>query len=148
MQDAHSAAMRLISIKRRTKKEAFDLLVKKGYSEEEALEAAEYYSENGYIDDRDYARRYALDAYNIGGKGPKRIERELLEKGVANEDIYAALSNIEFDLTAQMQKKFANADISDLKQKQKIINHFLYKGFDTGAIFKSMDTLFGDDFNE
>lgn len=143
--DAHSAAMRAILIKRRTAKEVADILIKKGFSEEEAQEAAEYYKKAGYIDNADYARRYARDAAAIGKKGPQRIIRELRERGVEDEFIFAALDETEFDLDALMEKKFGRGRELDLKEKNKIYSHFIYKGFDTGEISRAVARLFGDD---
>src|SRR4051794_3410002 len=49
--------------------------------------------EGGYVDDAGFARRFAEDRRNLDGWGAERIERRLLELGVAPEEIVAALAS-------------------------------------------------------
>ncbi len=139
--DVYSDALKIILAKRRTKKEVYLLLLKKGYEEQDAQNAVEYYEEREYIDDADYARRYAHDAAKIGGKGRNRIERELLEKGVLEEYIFKAFEEIEFDVKEKMHKKFGEGTI-DLKTCEKIKNHFLRKGFTYEEINRAVSELY------
>ena len=47
----------------------------------------------GYLDDADYARRFAEDRRTLDGWGPDRIERRLLELGVDGGMVSRALAN-------------------------------------------------------
>lgn len=77
MSQINSDALRIILAKRRTALEVVRLLVKKGYDEDEAWEAADRYRAMGYIDHEDYARRFVHDAAKIRKLGPVRIKMEL-----------------------------------------------------------------------
>jgi len=124
---AKEEALKIILTKKRTAKQVYEKLLKKEYDEREASEAVAYYIENGYIDEFDYALRYSRDAANLKGYGKVRIKADLKARGVSDEDIDAAVSDIEFDVLPLMKKKFPTCE--SLKEKQKIINHFLRRGF-------------------
>lgn len=140
--NAKDAALKIILTKRRSGKEVFDKLLEKEFSEEESREAVEYFKEKGYIDDSDYARRYTADAINLKGFGKKRIALELKRRGICDEDIDAALENAEFDILPLMKKKFATCNGD--KEKNKIINHFLRRGFSFSEILGAINEIYGE----
>lgn len=140
--NAKDAALKIILTKRRSGKEVFDKLLEKEFSEEESREAVEYFKEKGYIDDGDYARRFTSDAVNLKGYGKKRIEIELKRRGVCEEDIYAALSDAEFDILPLMRKKFSSCE--SIKDKNKIVNHFLRRGFSFSEICDAINEIYGE----
>ncbi len=146
MNDVKSEALRLALGKRRTKKQIVEKLIGKGFEPDEAEEAAEYYREAGYIDHRDYARRFAHDAASIKGYGPDRIRRDLRERGVEDEYTEEALSEIEFDLKSIMQKKFKECE--DTKTMNKIINCFLRRGFSFDEIKNAIREVYLGDSND
>ena len=138
---AREEALKIILTKKRTAKQVYEKLILKEYSEEEAKEAVEYYKEKGYIDERDFAGRYARDAAKIKGWGAGRIKCELKMRGISEEDAEEALNDIEFDVTSLMKKKFPVC--GDLKEKQKIINHFLRRGFS----FREVSDAFKENYS-
>ncbi len=140
--NAKDAALNIILSKRRSGKEVFEKLSDKGYSEEESREAVEYFKEKGYINEGDYARRYTSDAVKIKGFGKKRIEMELKRRGISDEDIAAALDEAEFNILPLMQKKFPTCET--LKEKNKIINHFLRRGFSFSEISDAISEIYGE----
>ncbi len=144
MSDARSAALRLILTKRKTEKEVREALIKKGFSPEDAEEAASYYLHAGYIDHADYARRFAHDAACIKGFGPYRIERELTLRGVERENISNALHEIEFDVATLMEHRFGRG-VRTEKEKTKIHQYYMRKGFAPEAIREAIGALYTDD---
>lgn len=142
MKDVYSDALKIILAKRRTRKEVTGLLIKKGYDEQDARDAAEYYAEKEYIDEKDYALRFAHDAAKIKGYGAHRIRMQLKEKGVPEEYINEALSQTEFDLQKQIIKKYGDSGKYTFKEKQKIINHFTRKGFSPGRVQEEVNNLY------
>lgn len=141
MSDVKAAALRLILKKRRTEQEVIDALVQKGYAQEDAEDVARYYREEGYIDHLEYAKRYAHDAAVLKGFGPQRITRALLERGVEAEYIEDALSEISFDITAGMEKRFGSGTLS-AKEQNRIFQYYYRRGFSTSAIRTAMDELY------
>lgn len=141
MSDIKSDALRIILSKRRTEKQIVEALIKRGYPEDEAREAVSYYRENGYIDHRDYAVRFAHDAAYIKGFGPIRIARDLTERGVDTVDIDNALSIITFDILSPMERRFGRGEKS-YDEIQKIYQHFMRKGFSFTDIKEAVNALY------
>jgi len=141
MSDTKSAALRLVLGKKRTERELVEALVRKGYDREEAEDAAAYYRQSGYIDHADYAKRYAHDAANIKGYGPNRIARELSDRGVEEEYIDAALSELVFDVLTPMEARFGTGS-RPLKEINRIYQYFNRRGFASSDIRRAMDALY------
>ena len=119
--------LKITLVSKRTEKQIVEKLIKKGYEPEEILEATAYYKELGYIDHSDYARRYVADCVKLKGYGPERIKRELLQRGVEEEIAEAALEGVEYDLPELIKKRFKSC--GDEKERQKIINYFVRRGY-------------------
>ncbi len=138
--EAKDEALKILLRKRHSGRQIFEKLLEKGFESGDAEEAVEYYREKGYIDDADYARRFAADAVKIKGFGRARIERDLRQRGIGQCDIDNALSGVQFDVASQMIKKFPAC--TSLKEKNKIINHFLRKGFSLSEIHDAFGEIY------
>jgi len=93
--NARDIALKYLSSRDRTAKEIEKHLKEKGCTEEEIVETINFLIEEHFIDDDDFCRRYIL--YGIEkGRGPLRLERELVEKGVSAEKVRMCLC-AEFD---------------------------------------------------
>ncbi len=144
MDDAKSAALRLVLSKKRTEKEVFEALIKKGFSPDSAKEAAAYYRQNGYIDHADYARRFSHDAARIKGHGPERIRRDLSMRGIEEEFIDAALGELDFDLGSVMKARFGEGRRTE-KELARIYGYFCRKGFAPAYVRSVMGALYSYD---
>lgn len=76
-----AAALRYVSMQMKTEGQVKDYLTRKGYTREEAEDAAAFLREYKYIDDREYCRAYYRSAC-LKGRGRRRVEQELLKKKV------------------------------------------------------------------
>ena len=141
---AKECALKIILRRRQSGKQIYEKLLEKGFEENEAEEAVSYYKEKGYIDDKDYARRFTSDAIKIKGHGKSRIIRDLKTKGISDEDIEEVLSDAFFELAPIMLKKFPACE--SIKEKNKIINHFLRKGFSFGEINDALRENYPQEF--
>jgi regulatory protein len=67
------------------------------------------------------------------GYGPNRLREELRERGVSEEDVAAAMDEMEVDwcavATEVMRKKFGLRDAMDLKEKARRARFMQYRGF-------------------
>ena len=72
---AREEALKILLRKRQSGKQILDKLLAKGFEESQAQEAVSYYKEMGYIDDGDFAKRFAADAIKLKGHGRSRIIR-------------------------------------------------------------------------
>jgi regulatory protein len=90
--DAYELALRALSYKERTESELREWLAAREVGEAEIEEVIALLAEAGAIDDAGFARRYAEDKRSLAGWGPERIAKSLEGRGVAREQIEAALA--------------------------------------------------------
>ena len=114
----------------KTKRQVKDYLIRKGYSEDVAWAAVDKLKEYGYIDDKEYSKRFIESTSKTQGK--RLIEYKLMSKGVKKEDIAAAYEDAETDdnenARALCEKYLRNKD----KTKENVLKAYKYligKGF-------------------
>lgn len=138
---AFDTAINYISFKDRTVKEIQDKLREKGYSSydiEKAVEKLRYY---GYLNDSNYALSYIRS--NMNKKGMKRINMELLQKGIDRSTITDISEEVEIDevsIIGQMiERRYGDIDFENEKEKRRIFNSFIRRGFCYENISKAME---------
>ena len=139
-------ALRLIEFRDRTEKEIRDKLSEKGYDENQIDDEIEFLKSYGYINDLRYAERFTLDAINLKKWGKIRIRTELLRKGIdrgtVDNVIEDSFSEIEDDrVFSQMQVRFKNSDFSNIKERTRIFNFFMRRGFSSEEIKGAMNKM-------
>lgn len=123
---------------RRAKRIAFYYLEKRDYSKKELLdkinkdvsykaaqEIVEYVENLGFIDDKKYAEKYALELFEVKGYAKSRVEFELKTKGIDRDIIEEIVDEISIEPREQIKylinKKFPNLLESE-KAKMRAIN--------------------------
>ena len=106
---AFNKASDLLSARDHSEKELLQKLRQKGYGDgaEEALAKLKDY---GYLDDARFASRFAAELQRVKHYGKRRIEQELLRKGVARDVIAETLDGMTFDesdLAALIERRYA-----------------------------------------
>lgn len=93
---AFNKASDLLSCRDHSEKELREKLRQKGFSEgaDEAIEKLRGY---GYVDDSRFAARYAAELQRVKHYGKKRVEQELMRKGVDRAVIAETLEDMTFD---------------------------------------------------
>lgn len=138
---ARDYALKLLSFKDRSEKEVRKKMAQKGYGEEETEETVAFCREYGFIDDERYAERFVHDASEIKKLGAARIKRELREKGIAQDITEKAVLGLENEretLASEIKRRFADADFSNPKEKNKVIGYFARRGFSVRDIIHAM----------
>lgn len=124
-------AMHILKNFDRTEKQLRDRLKENFYPEEVIDDAVIYVKSYHYIDDTDYARRYAT--YRKEQKSRRQIVMELRNKGVSVACIEDGLQAIDFkdqDVLVEMVNKRCRGDLSLCNmENQKLLRYFLSKGF-------------------
>lgn len=137
--------MSLLKSRPYTEKQMYDKLKQGFYPEQVIHEAIEYLMSFGYIDDVQYARNYV--DYHSNVKSRRRLEQDLMQKGISKQEIQKAFQNWEkeggeVDESAQIQtwirKKKYDVHTADLKEKQRMAAFLFRKGFDAGSIQKAL----------
>lgn len=139
-------ALRLIEFRDRTQKELYDKLKEKGYSENDIDDEIEFLKSYGYINDERFVEHYIHDAINLKKWGKIRIRTELIRKGIdrdiIDDAIQEAFLDIEDDrVLSQMQIRFKNSDFSNIKERTRIFNFFMRRGFSAEEIKGAMNKM-------
>lgn len=138
---AKDTILNILSMVAKSRKQLFDRLLEKGYTEDTANLALDRLAEVGVVDDNAFASQWAQSRHNGSGLAPYAIKRELILKGI-DEDI---IENILSDFTdAQLEDKaFQIARIKartvsgDKNAKiKKIASAVARKGYSSALSFK------------
>ena len=142
--------MNLLKSRGYTRRQLEEKLRSGKYPEPVIEEALRYVESYGYVDDAAYARSYVED--QMGRKSLRRIEEELLRKGVDRSLIEDAVSYIqerdgrqdeEGMIRRLLEKKHFNPEEADFSEKRKTQAFLFRKGFTAEGIRKAMS---GDPF--
>ena len=127
-QTALDKALTHISASMKTEREIREYLRRKGYLQDVCDYVAEKMKSYGFLDDGAYAKAYAESAGKK--KGGRLIRAELRRKGVADEEIEAALEGASEEGAAEaVLAKYMRGKPADKKTMQKAYAHLVSKGF-------------------
>lgn len=121
-------------------------LINKEYPEELVDKAISKLIEQGYLDDRSYARSYINHMMLTSSRGPYKIERELLDKKIDSNIINEELEIFtDEDQEIRIHKIIrrgikSNSSRGGVVLKQKIYNDLKALGYDISIINKVIDT--------
>lgn len=137
-------AMNLLVKKDYTSKELTDKLTKAGYTENSAGVALAYVSSYHYVDDLSYTRRY-LETYS-DRKSIKKMQMELRQKGISDELFTQARDEAQMEdesdtLRYYAQKKARSLDLSQNKDRQKLLRFLVGRGFPFSAAREMLEEL-------
>ena len=138
-------AMDILSKKAVTKKMLLETLIKKEYDKNLSKEVVDELIKIGCIDDLEFAKNYARDAFEYKKHGKMRITTDLLKKGVDKSDIDEAFLSLSFsyddNILEIINTKFKNADFRDIKTKNKIIRYLAYRGYNISDIMSCLGKM-------
>lgn len=110
-----------------------DKLVHKGFDKKTSEKAAQYLSDNGFIDETSQAESYVVDMANKKLYGKTRIKNELFKKGYTQDIINIVLetSGVDFEKICRerIETTMRIEDFSDKKTASKNVNALLRYGF-------------------
>lgn len=117
-----------------------ELLKKRHVSSENAVRVTERLANEGYINDEEWVRSFirvnSAKKYGVG-----HIVQKLKSKKIP-EDLYAPILDDFFDESAISQQirdlletKYKNRDLSDFKEKNKVIASLIRRGFTFEQVF-------------
>ncbi len=144
VQKCRDYAVGLVSKKMYAKKEIEEKMQKKGFSKTAVCGVMDILEEYGYINDDLYAEMYC--EYRSKKFGAKKISYDLQLKGISKEIIQKYINKIsnEDELLNLMKAKIKGKAV-DMKERQKIIRHFLSKGFEYDKVSSCLNSLCGNE---
>jgi regulatory protein len=146
---AYEKALRLLTVRSRSRKELRQRLVAERFSEKEAERVLDRLAAAGLIDDK----KFAIDRARAMGKGkgwgPRKLRADLLQRGIAAEAVDEAISQAYgtqscTQVMKRLVKKRFGGEVlthkADRKAKGKAQRYLLGRGFEpdeVSAMFES-----------
>ncbi|OLR60274.1 hypothetical protein BHF70_12020 [Anaerostipes sp. 494a] len=137
----HRAKLKVLSLlkyKDRTRKELKERLLRLEFPEFIAEEAIIYAESYGYVNDKEYVRRFM--EYRSQTKSRIQIRQELVKKGVASDLIDRVWDEYEYDeesvLEEQIQKRIRQKGPITMENFQKNYTYFARKGYSSNSILQ------------
>ena len=141
-------AMNLLKSREYTREQMRTKLRQGLYPDTVIDEAVDYVTSFGYIDDKRYVEQYIR--YASQTKSKKRMEQDLLHKGVGKSDITEGFAKtLEEEDTDQevelierlIEKKHYDRQKATLEERQKIVSFLYRKGFPLDKIYKAVGRI-------
>lgn len=129
----------------KTKKDVYDYLIRKGFTDEETSEVCDYIEEVGLVDDDLYVKFFVEDSFLIKNKGARKIVYELKQRGIDDDKINEAIeeaSDMQYDALKEAYERKLEAtksETDEYKRKNKIIRFLISRGFDYSDIKDIVD---------
>ena len=142
---AMEKAVALLAMRPRTQQEIADALRKNAYPVRTIARVMARLDEAGYINDTNFAEQWAASRTGKG-MGARRIRMELRRKGVDGDAIDEALSSIDEDemlsgALKEARKAASGKDISDPKDRQKVLAALARRGYGYSEAKQALDML-------
>lgn len=135
---AYEYALDLLAARAYTTRNLRRKLMQKSFDPDEIAAATERLLEAGLLDDRRYAADYARQKLALGGSAVRRIRQALAQRGVAGEDVQAAIESvleeepvdIRRSIDQAARKKLASmGDLEPQVRKRRLFAFLARRGF-------------------
>jgi regulatory protein len=142
-------ALRLLMRRDYTSAELRDRLLDKGVTDADADDCVARLTADRTLDDRRVALAHVRTARDIKGRGRLRIERELVQRGIAPALAHEAVAILPGDdeqaqIARVLARKRLPARLS-LAERRRLFQHLLRRGFPADAISKALRSRGQDD---
>lgn len=142
---AKNKAVKYISYQPRTEKEVTEKLKECEYSNDIIFRVIETMKKYNYINDKEYAKNFLTSKLNLKGYGIFKISFDLKQKGISDDIINDIIENTELNENKRalevLEKKLRGKKISDYKEKQKLYNFLLRRGFSYDVIKEAINNF-------
>lgn len=133
----------LLSVKAYSKSDLAGKLKLKGYSEDDIKSCIKRFEELGYLNDAEYARRFAESAA-LSNKGSGYVRQKLSKSGIAKEDMPDFDREDEYERALAAGKSlYKETESREEKEKllAKIGRRLASSGFDPSTVYKVLAKL-------
>ena len=148
-QRAFQVALKILARSQKTEGEMCQKLKEKGFGEESISASIRKLTEQGYLDDTQFARMYVRDKMKFKRYGKIKLEGMLRQKGVDNhvvEEVFREINQTMYyenamELAIKKQSQLKGRGLENIQIKGKINRHLLSKGYTYDLIVRVLDTL-------
>ncbi|GAA5522971.1 RecX family transcriptional regulator [Aliifodinibius salicampi] len=144
-----SYLMGLLSRRDHSRQELMNKALQKDYAPETITGVLDELQEKGYIDDTEFALKYASEKSRKNNWGPAKVKAHLYKKGIKRQNIEKsvrkAFEGADFEetfihLISKRKRRFLKEE-HPLKRKKKVIDHLARKGYSPSSIYNCIDKL-------
>jgi len=136
--------MDLLARREHSRRELRTKLISRNYSPADVDAVLKQLVEEGLLSDERFAEAYVASCLRKG-HGPKRIRKELEERGVADVIIAEHLEQTEIDWSelavTVRYKKFGDESVSNFREWARQAKFLQYRGFTNGQIRDVLGTI-------
>lgn len=141
--------LKLLARRSHARQELVTKALRKDYPKEVIENVLDELQEKGFLDDKEFAEKFASDKSKYNKWGPAKIKAHLYKKGipksVAEKSISKAFENknleeIFLDLVLKRKRRFLKEE-DHYKRKKKVFDHLARKGYRSSNIHHHLDTL-------
>lgn len=141
---SYNFAIRYLALRPRSIKEVRDyLVVRKGFSEDDAGLAVDRLLSEKYLNDQDFAEMWVRNRTLLSPKSNKILRLELIKKGIDGSIIDLVLSSIDKDQQLEILKGLIEKKIRQVRyqDKQKLTEYLSRQGFTYDLIKQALESL-------
>jgi len=142
LKKAKGYALRLLKLRPRSRGELSSKMAGKGYDKPVIINVLDALTQMGFIDDAAFAKAWLQYRLNRP-MGFRRVERELIEKGIPKDVIRGHWAEVkanydELEVVRTLAKKRARQynNIDPLKRKKRVMDYLARRGFQLDVIMK------------
>jgi regulatory protein len=126
---ARNVLLYQISRSMKTKQQLAQILVKREIPDHVALPLLDRFEEAQLINDAEFARAFVVSKLATGGKSAMALRRELRQKGLADDLIAEALSDLDQEQEQQIANKLAISRYQRLLKLEPDVRYRRLSGF-------------------
>jgi len=141
--------MKLLARRDHARKELFTKAIRKEFSKEVINDVLDELQQKGYLNEANFAEKFAADKSRLNKWGPAKIKAHLFKKGisksVAEKSIAKAfeeknMRKLFLDLVLKRKRRFLREE-DPYKRKKKVFDHLARKGYQPANIYQYLDEL-------
>lgn len=145
-----NSAFRFLSRRIHSRYEVRLKLVQKKFDKRLIDEVLDYLQNKNYLNDTEFAEKFALEKITLNKIGVHKLKGELLKKGVDRDIIDSILVKFEDDpqvmenaekLAEKKLRQLSRKGINSLQKKQKLYQYLRSKGFQGEIISQIIDKI-------
>jgi len=144
-------ALRYLSYRPRSEFEVKSCLRQKGYEAQVITAVIAKLRSLNYLDDLSFAQIWARSRLESRGYGPRRVERELSQKGIDSKVIRETLHQILQQTSEQesarkiLTKRFGGTSLQDDKAQRRAVALLQRRGFSSKVIYELLKYRIDED---
>jgi regulatory protein len=141
---SYNFAIRYLALRPRSTHEVNQYLTfRKGFSSEDANYTIARLTDEGYLNDKQFSEMWIRNRMLLSPKSDKVLRLELIKKGIPNDIIQEAISNLDehdkiSSIKSLIEKKQRQTKYQD---KQKLTEYLSRQGYNYGLIKQALEEL-------